>query len=63
LKKQPDTDSSFSEKSDNEKSQEEHNLEKVFIKGEEKLEHEMNIFTILQTLAKLKAGVSILMEN
>jgi hypothetical protein len=63
LKKQPDTESSCSEQCDNEKTQAEHNLEKVFIKGEEKLEHEMNIFTILQTLAKLKAGLSILMEN
>ena len=37
--------------------------EEIFLIGENKIKNELNMFTILQTISKIKATLSILVDN
>jgi hypothetical protein len=37
--------------------------ERIYLKGYEKFEKEMNIINILRTIKKLKAGISVVINN
>ena len=37
--------------------------EEIFLIGENKIKNELNMFTILQTISKIKATLSILVNN